>query len=112
MSATDVCADLGALVSSVNRGWAKLPPGQKRRALRRLIQKLDVGAGVIDIYYYLSEMNAEVPSVRPTDDSEASGNVIQIRGGGKGTRNSKLQVKNCLSLEMVSPPRLERGSTV
>lgn len=52
ISLDEVRQDLEKRVQMVSRGWNKLNMVQQKRTLRRLIQEMRVGPGVIDIFYY------------------------------------------------------------
>ncbi len=112
VSLTEVRQDIEDRVHKVTRGWAKLPAIQKRRALRRLIQKLLIGPQGLDIYYYSSAFTESVPLGELSKEKESPAKVIALAAQGTKFRDSmsdsKSSIHNCTSAGMVTPTRLER----
>jgi site-specific DNA recombinase len=102
-SLLDVKKDLEDRVQATTRGWVKLSAAQKRRAIRRLIKQLNVGPGVIDIYYYSNALASGSSSGVLSMESESVAQILPFRVRGNGLKSSKLSVQNCPIDEMVIP---------
>lgn len=46
-------------LQQATRGWAKLPAIQKKRALRKFVQKISIGQNGLDIYYFSNSVSVE-----------------------------------------------------
>lgn len=89
--------DLENRVSKVARGWVKLPGVHRRRALRRLIQKLYIGPKGMDVYHFTC---ASLPEGNSGDAAGEAGRASKgLSFQDQGTRRKSL-VGNCLSGEM------------
>lgn len=100
----DVRRDLEDSVFRVTKGWSKLPAAQKRRALRRLVQKLAVGAQGLDIYYYNCASQLAGTSGEFSEGTESSAKVLTF--ATRGSR-SKLSIQNCTSARVAIPAGIE-----
>lgn len=113
VSLDEVKADLGARISLATRGWAKLPAIQKKRALRKFVQRMLISRKGLDIYYYTDAAQAEERSLGILfSDGQSIAKVLPFESRGTlenlKKAGSKQWVQNCVSARLVMPLRFER----
>ncbi len=97
-------------VNAITKGWKKFSAIQKRRALKRLIQELRIGPGIIDIFYYPNTLKSQGSHEGLSEEQGHSTNALSVVGYGKHRADSKLKVQNCTSARLVMPPGFEPGT--
>ena len=102
ISLAEVREDLENRVHSVTRGWSKLPATHKRRALRRLIQRLAIGPKGMSINYYSCALGQDGTSGAGAGEIQRTVKVLTLPPRGIRSRESKESVGNCLSAKMVN----------
>ena len=80
---------------------------QQKRALKRLVQEMRVGPGVIDMYYYSKASGDECPSGWVREESRTHAQGHSSGSYGNLFKKSKLEIQNCLSARMVIAGGLE-----
>lgn len=89
ISLDEVRQDLEDRVFKITKGWSKLPAAQKRRALRRLVEKLAVGPKGLDIYYYNCASQLAGTSGGFSEEVEKSAKVLKTQIFVNGLRDCK-----------------------
>lgn len=107
ISLSEVRQGLESRVEMVARGWRKFQPGQQKRVLRRLIEKIFISEKGLDIHYYFNALPTGKTSEALSMEVESSANVLAYRPRGTRRSDSKLQVHNCLSSSMATTGRIE-----
>ena len=111
ISLDQVRDDLEGRIQQATKGWAKLPAIQKKRALRKFVQKILVSQNGLDIYYFSNAVSEERSLGVLCNESQSVAKVLPFKG--RGTRNgdlkldSKLRVQNCVSARLVIAAGLE-----
>ncbi len=112
ISMTEAKKNLYERTQAVTHGWTKIPEIQKRKALRRLIQKILIGPEGMDIYYYYNSLAEERSFGVLSIETKSVAKVFSLSTHGTGLAafriGSKQWVENCLMGELVMPLRFER----
>ncbi len=112
ISLDQVRDDLEGRIQQATKGWAKLPAIQKKRALRKFVQKILVSQNGLDIYYFSNAVSEERSLGVLCNENQSVAKVLPFKG--RGTRNgdlkldSKQWVENCPMGGLVTLLRFER----
>ena len=112
VSLNDVRGDLENRIQLATKGWSKLPNIQKKRALRKFVQKILVGESGLDIYYYANAVSSESSLGAFSKETQNVAKVLPFISHGTQLKSKKLDpkqwVENCVSARLVTPVRFER----
>lgn len=103
ISLADARRGLEDRVEMVAKGWRKLQPAQQKRALRRLIQKIQISEKGLDIHYYFNAIPFPGKSDTRSKEVDSPASVLNFRARGTENSDSKRQVFNCLSAGLAIP---------
>ena len=106
ISLAEARKDLEDRFDVIARGWSKMSPVLQKRALSRIIQRLNVGPNGIDVFYYSNALTSGVTSGVFFEGKKSTAKVLPLRARGIIKSGSKLMSETCLSARMVTPGRV------
>lgn len=111
ISLAEVRLDVESRIERATKGWVKLPAIQKKRALRKFVQKMLISQNGLDIYYYSDAMPEERSLGALSNETKSVAKVLPFgdRETGLGSKKSgsKQWVQNCVFARMVIPEGFE-----